>query len=262
MPVEVDPVLWARGLEKSFGSRFGARRSVALRGVDFAITAGEAVALVGVNGAGKTTLLRMVVGSSRPSEGELRLFGRSPAERSARARIGYMPQAFRVHGFLTARKGLAMLGLLAGVPKAGLEAAVRRELDRVGLSGAIDRRLSTFSGGMMRRLALAQALIHRPELLVLDEPSSGLDPPGRRMLTTVLNEERMRGATILLSTHIIADVERCCGRVLLLSETSIRLDAEISRLTAPPEKPDRAPTAHADLESILLTHLQDSPDST
>jgi ABC-2 type transport system ATP-binding protein len=249
-----DPVLGVAGLEKSFGLR--RNRIHALRGIDFTLMAGEAVALVGPNGAGKTTLLRMIVGLNRPTKGRLLLFDHSPTEPAARARVGYMPQAFRAYGFMTARQVLTLLGSLSGIPKVSMENEVRNQLERVGLADAVDRRVATFSGGMMRRLGLAQALIHRPDFLLLDEPSSGLDPGGRRLFARLLAAERARGATVLLSTHLVADAERSCERMLLLSSGSLVLDARIEELTGRSEAPPWPESHSRSLEDVVLEHLE------
>ncbi|MEM7351339.1 MAG: ABC transporter ATP-binding protein [Acidobacteriota bacterium] len=227
----IEPVVVARGLGKVYRSLFSRQEVAAVEGLDFDLQAGEAVALVGPNGAGKTTTLRMLLGLLRPNSGRVTLFGQTPQNPSSRKRVGYLPEESKLYSFMTARQSLRFFGAMSGISRADLEGAVDRELDRVGLSTAADRKLGKFSKGMRQRLGLAQALIHRPQLLVLDEPTSGLDPQGRELFVRTANAERDRGTAILLSTHILPDVERISDRLLILARGRVRLDEKIETLS-------------------------------
>lgn len=193
--------------------RYG--RLVALDDVSLDLEPGEAVALIGHNGAGKTTLMKLVLGLIRPSAGTVRVLGEDPAgPRGAqgRRRLGFLPESVSFHGAMTGRELLAFYARLKGVRR-DANAAL---LERVGLTAAAGRRVSTYSKGMCQRLGLAQALIGEPNLLLLDEPNSGLDPESRDQVFATIDDMRRRGATILLSTHALAEIERRVDRVALL----------------------------------------------
>ncbi len=200
---------------RGIGKRFG--RLAVLRAVDLDVVCGEIVGLVGANGSGKTTLLSIVAGLLPPSEGE-RSFGGKAApsiEMEHRRRLAFVTHTTQLYGRLTARENLVLFAeLRAAVDAPSRDAAPL--LERLGLSHAADRAVSTFSRGMMQRLALARALAGEPELLLLDEPFTSLDRPGRRLLTTVLREERDRGLAVLLSSHDTDAIIEVTDRVVLL----------------------------------------------
>lgn len=207
--------------------RFGA--VAALRDVDLEVHAGESVLVAGPNGAGKSTLLRVACGLTRPTSGAVRLHGEAhhrgvPA--AARARIGYLGHQSFLHAHLTARENLALYARLYG---AGAEskAPVDGWLQRVGLSRAGDRVIAGFSRGMMQRLALARTLIHRPALLMLDEPATGLDAEGREMLVGLMRELQQDGVTLLLVTHQLELGLRLASRVAVLRRGRLALDGAV-----------------------------------
>jgi ABC-type multidrug transport system ATPase subunit len=206
------------------GKRFG-RLSV-LRGVDLRVDAGEVVGLIGANGSGKTTLLNIAVGLVPPSEGERRLGGHAvpEVELAHRSRIAFVTHTTQLYPRLTARENMALFGQLraaAGAPAAPTDPL----LERLGLLHAADRLVGTFSRGMMQRLALARALAGRPQLLLLDEPFTALDRPGRERLAEVLVQERAAGLGVLLSSHDYDAVVAVTCRVVLLEDGRLRGEA-------------------------------------
>jgi Cu-processing system ATP-binding protein len=193
--------------------RFG--RVEAVRDVSFELREGETVALVGHNGAGKTTLMKLMLGLIRPTAGRVRVLGEDPAagEFAARRRLGYLPENVSFNVALTGRETLAFYARLKR-EGAGSVAAL---LDRVGLGHAADRRVGTYSKGMRQRLGLAQALLGEPRILLLDEPTTGLDPELRQSFYGILEELRLRGTTVLLSSHALNELEERAGRVVIMN---------------------------------------------
>lgn len=194
------------------------RREVrALSGMTFRLERGRVVGLVGPNGSGKTTVIQIIVGLLRQDHGDVRLWGKRPADSSARQRLGYLPESFQCYPFLTARQALSLYSKLAGLDDHTAASETSRLIDLAGLGGVLDRRTSGFSKGVIQRLGLVQALLGRPEILVFDEPNTGLDPDGRAMLRDVIDSERARGTTILLSTHSLANAERVCDDLTIVA---------------------------------------------
>ncbi len=204
------PVVRARGLRKVYGSR------VAVAGLDLDVPEGAVYGLLGPNGAGKTTVIKMLLGLSLPTAGSVTLFGRPNSDPHARARVGFLPEHFRFHEWLTAVEFLDFHAQLYGIRGAERRERVTTALDRVGLTHRAESRLGTFSKGMLQRIGLAQALLNAPRLLVLDEPTSGLDPVGRREIRDLILALREEGVTVLLNSHILSEVERVCDGVAIL----------------------------------------------
>jgi len=215
------PALEVRALAKRYRTGWlGGARDV-LRGVELVLAPGEAVGLVGPNGSGKSTLLRILAGVERASEGSVRIFGEDVGARAARARIGYVPDGFPFPLELGPRALLELLGSLHGEPRLERRRAASALLERVGLAREGRTPLSRFSLGMQRRFALCQALAFRPDLLLLDEPTAGLDAPGYVVLDELLREARARGATLLIATHVLTDLQDLCERAEVLVEGRI-----------------------------------------
>src|SRR5688572_1564253 len=189
--------------------------------------AGSIVAFVGPNGAGKTTTISTLLGFLKPDSGVVRLFGKT-AETSLLRRIGYQPEIFHTYPFYKANEVLHYYGRLSGMAPGDLQQAIPPLLDRMGLADAANRKAVTFSKGMNQRLGLAQALLHDPELLILDEPTSGLDPEGRRLVLDIIREEKDRGRTIFLSSHILSDVERTCDEVFMIRKGEIVYNEQLA----------------------------------
>ncbi|MBM4363036.1 MAG: ABC transporter ATP-binding protein [Deltaproteobacteria bacterium] len=203
------------GLVKVYGGALGRGGHRALDGVSLTIPRRTAFGLVGPNGAGKTTLVKALLDIVRPSDGRVELFGVPPSDPRVRARVGYLPERLHLPPRWTASAFLASVGRLRGVPKRA--EAVARELARVGLGGVGARPVGDFSKGMKQRLGLAAALLGRPELLILDEPTDGIDPLGRVEVRGILREELARGATVLLNSHLLSETERVCDHVGILA---------------------------------------------
>jgi ABC-2 type transport system ATP-binding protein len=211
-----------RGLRKAFRGHLGIGRTVAVDGIDFTVERGEVFGLLGPNGAGKTTTLKMLLGLLRPDAGEVRLFGLPPSEPAARARLGFLPENPYFYDYLSAEEFLDFYGRLHGVPADRRRERVAAALRRVGLAERSKVALRKFSKGMTQRLGLAQAIQHDPELVILDEPMSGLDPIGRREVRDLILELKSQGKTVFFSSHILQDAEMICDRVAILKAGRLR----------------------------------------
>ncbi|WP_434389881.1 ABC transporter ATP-binding protein [Melittangium boletus] len=206
----------------------------ALRGVDLAVPQGSAFGLIGPNGAGKTTFIKSILGIVQPTAGQVRVLGGSPEEPRIRARIGYLPERLHLPGSWQAPAFLATVARLKGLtPDA---AAHRRLLERVGLGEAEGRRIGGYSKGMRQRLGLAAALVGEPELLILDEPTDGIDPMGRMEVRRLLQEEVKRGVTLFLNSHLLAETERVCDRVAILARGRILREGRLEELSSQGER--------------------------
>jgi ABC-2 type transport system ATP-binding protein len=219
----------AVGLTKVYTSFFGKSRQTALAGLDLAIPRGTAFGLIGLNGAGKTTFIKSILGVVRPTSGTVRALDGDPEDAAIRARIGYLPERLHLPNAWTPVAFLASVARLKGLEGAG--EAIRRHLDRVGLADDSSRRIGGFSKGMRQRLGLAAALLGAPDLLVLDEPTDGVDPLGRAEIRRILAEERARGATIFLNSHLLAETERVCDRIGILARGRLVREGAIEELT-------------------------------
>jgi ABC-2 type transport system ATP-binding protein len=215
-----EAVIEIEGLTKTY--RTGLRRKpvFAVKQLNLKVTAGSIVAFVGPNGAGKTTTISTLLGFLKPDAGKVRLFGKA-ADTSSLRRVGYQPEIFHTYPFYKANDALQYYGRLSGMASSDLQQAIPPVLDRMGLADAANRKVVTFSKGMNQRLGLAQALLHDPELLILDEPTSGLDPEGRRLVLDIIRDEKARGRTIFLSSHILSDVERTCDEVVMIRQGEV-----------------------------------------
>jgi ABC-2 type transport system ATP-binding protein len=203
------------GLRKNFGTR------PAVRDLTLQIGRGEVFGFLGPNGAGKSTSIKMLLGLVRPSGGRARLLGRPVGTREIRARIGFLPEHFRFYDWLSASELVFFHGRLCGVAESVLRGRVPQLLERVGLSAHRTKPLRSFSKGMMQRVGLAQAIVNDPEILFLDEPTSGLDPAGRKLVRDVIREQRDRGATVFLNSHLLGEVEQSCDRVAFIRDGAV-----------------------------------------
>ena len=212
-----DVVLETRGLSKSYrtGHVIQGRRT-ALEGLDLTLLRGEILGYVGPNGSGKTTTLKLITGLLRPDRGEVRVFGEPHASRAWRMRVGYLPENPYLYDYLTPSEYLDYVGRLFGLERQKRRERARELLALVGLERSAGVPMRRFSKGMLQRAGLAQALVNDPELLFLDEPMSGLDPIGRRLVRDLILELRRAGKTVLFSTHILSDAETLCDRVAVL----------------------------------------------
>jgi ABC-2 type transport system ATP-binding protein len=205
------------GLSKTYRLGFLMNRKVrALDGLDMLIEAGEVYGLLGPNGAGKSTTIKIVMNLVQASSGTAQVFGRPPSVTDVRRQVGFVPENPAPYEYLTGREFVQLAADLGGIPRSEVRPRTAEVLESVGMARAADLQIRRYSKGMIKRIALAQAVVHRPLLLILDEPTSGLDPVGRRMVRDFILAERKRGTTVLFCTHIIPDVETLCDRVAVL----------------------------------------------
>jgi len=229
------PLIETQNLCKTFRDFW--RRPVvdAVKALDLCVEHGEVFGLLGPNGSGKSTTLKMLLGLLHPSSGSIRIFGKSPQDVTVKSRIGYLPEVSHLHEFLTPRETLMYYAALFGMPR---RMAVRRTgelLEMVGLAHAADRAVGRFSKGMARRVGIAQALINAPELLILDEPTSGLDPIGCREVKDLIHLLSKTGVTVLMTSHLLADVEDVCSRVAIMDRGALRAHGQVRELLRNPD---------------------------
>lgn len=211
------PIISVENLSKSYPMGFWRKRVPVLSGLSFTVLPNEIVGFLGPNGAGKTTTIKILNHLAFPDAGRVTLFGEEAGKSvDLRRRIGFMPEQPYFYEYLTGREFLALCGRLCGMGREAIPARSREMFARVGLEGAEDKAIRKYSKGMMQRLGLAQALLHDPELVILDEPMSGLDPMGRMEVRNVIRDLRAAGKTVFFSSHIVSDVEALCDRVIML----------------------------------------------
>jgi ABC-2 type transport system ATP-binding protein len=189
---------------------------VAVHGLDLVVQSGEVFGFLGPNGAGKTTTVKILLGLVAPTSGEARLFGQPAGNAEARRRVGYLPENFRFHDWLTGTQMLDFHARLAGLSARERATRIPRVLTTVGLGGRGAERIRGYSKGMTQRIGLAQAIIHEPDLVLLDEPTSALDPVGRREVRDLIRSLRARGMTVFLNSHLLSEVEMVCDRVAIV----------------------------------------------
>lgn len=202
----------------------------AVDGLDLEVKKGEVFGLLGPNGSGKSTTIKMILGLLAPTAGEVSLFGLPPRSKAARARLGYLPELSYLHPFLTAEETLRYYAGLCGLPRSKAASRTRELLAMVKLENVAGRPVGGFSKGMARRVALASALIGKPELLILDEPTSGLDPVSTKEVKTLVKALSANGMTVLTTSHLLADAEDICDRVMILDRGKAVAEGEVSRL--------------------------------
>ncbi len=217
MSTDGTPVVETIALTKVFKDFWRRDRVVAVNDLDLQIEPGEVFGLLGPNGSGKSTTIKIVLGLLYPTRGRALVFGRSPTEVAVKSRIGYLPEESYLYRFLNARETLDYYARLFRYPRRERLRRIDMLLDMVGLAGVARRRVGEYSKGMARRIGLAQALINDPDLLILDEPTTGLDPLGTRQIKNLISDElKRRGKTVLLCSHLLGDVEDVCDRVCIL----------------------------------------------
>ncbi len=261
-----DVVVSAQHLVKVFRDFWRRPKVRAVNDVSFDIRRGEVFGLLGPNGSGKSTTIKMMLGLLHATKGQLRIMGRSPHDVHTKARVGYLPEESYLYPYLTSAETLHFFGRLFDLGKAERERRIDQLLEMIGMQHARHRVVGEFSKGMARRIGLAQALINDPDLIVLDEPTSGLDPLGCRQVKNLIQTLARRGKTILLSSHLLADVEDVCDRIAILYNGRIRAMGPIHelleqrnrfRVTLPEELPAEQ------LQSILAdlrARLADEPE--
>lgn len=228
-------VVVVRGVTKVFKDIWGRPKARAVDGVDFEIRRGEVFGLLGPNGSGKSTTIKILLGLLYQSSGYVEVLGRSPRDIATKERIGYLPEESYLYRYLTAAETLNFYGRVFALSAEERRLRTEQLLAMVGLKGTGTRRVGEFSKGMQRRLGLAQALINDPELIILDEPTAGLDPVGCREVKDVLQALARRGKTIILSSHLLADVEDVCDRVVIYYGGRIQSSGPLRELLAKPD---------------------------
>ncbi|HXI12288.1 MAG TPA: ABC transporter ATP-binding protein [Thermoanaerobaculia bacterium] len=218
-------------LTKTYSS-FGGRKIEALRGVSFRVEPGEMFGLLGPNGAGKTTSVKILLGLTRATAGSASLLGMSVHDPESRRRVGYLPEGHRIPNYLTARQALSIFGRMSGLDSSQLAKRIPTLIERVRLSQWLDMKVKKFSKGMTQRLGLACAMIHSPDVLLLDEPTDGVDPVGRREIRDLLREEADRGTAVLLNSHLLSEIETTCDKVAVLRGGKVAAAGRIDELTA------------------------------
>ncbi|HUP43965.1 MAG TPA: ABC transporter ATP-binding protein [Thermoanaerobaculia bacterium] len=225
------PLIEVSGLRKTYRSSFGKPRITALDGIDLTVQEGELFGLLGPNGAGKTTTVKILLGLTRPTAGSARVSGLPVSDPESRRRVGYLPEGHKIPGYLTARQALSIFGRMSGMDRAAIRQRIARLLEQVRLSPWADVRVKKFSKGMTQRLGLACALVHSPNVLLLDEPTDGVDPVGRREIRDILQETARQGTAVLLNSHLLSEIELTCDRVAVLRNGRVAVQGRIAELT-------------------------------
>lgn len=228
--VPADAAVFARGLSKHYRNPWTLQVTTGLDGLDLEVRRGEVMGYLGPNGSGKTTTLKLLTGLIQPSAGAAWLLGEPIANTASRRRLGFLPEQPYFYDYLNGVEYLEMAGTLSGLGGADAARRAKHWLGRVGLGDRPKLRLRKYSKGMLQRLGLAAALVHEPELLILDEPMSGLDPFGRRDVRELILEQKERGVTVLFSSHVLPDVEALCDRVAIVMRGRLQRVATVSEL--------------------------------
>ena len=249
-------IVEAVGLVKEFRDFWNRPKAKAVNDIDFEVREGEVLGLLGPNGSGKSTTVKMLLGLLYPSAGRLSVFGKSPRSVEAKQMIGYLPEETYLYKYLTAYETLDFFGSLFGLSAKERKSRAEQLLDMVGLSHAANRRVGEFSKGMARRIGLAQAMINDPAFLILDEPTSGLDPIGCREVKDLILLLKRRGKTVLVTSHLLSDVEDVCDRVVILYGGKIRAQGSMEELLSVKNSsritiPDLPPEALAKIEAVI-----------
>ncbi|MGD0259673.1 MAG: ABC transporter ATP-binding protein [Verrucomicrobiota bacterium] len=230
-----EPIVSVRGLTKVFKDFWGRPKARAVDDVDFEVWSGEVFGLLGPNGSGKSTTVKLILGLLYPTKGLIEVFGHSPRHVATKSRIGYLPEESYLYRYLNSRETLDFFGNLFRLSRNERKDRTEQLLEMVGLSQTRTRAVGEFSKGMQRRIGLAQALINDPDLVILDEPTSGLDPIGCREVKDVILALARRGKTVILSSHLLADVEDVCDRVVIYYGGRVQARGTLKDLLATPD---------------------------
>lgn len=227
-----DAIIDVTNLQKTYRDGLLGRRKVeALRGVSLQVHRGEIFGLLGPNGAGKTTLIKVLLGIVRKSSGEARMLGANSGNRSARQQVGYLPENHRIPRHLTGNTALEYYGGLSGMPLREIRQKRSQLLETVGLAEWGKTSVKKYSKGMLQRIGLAQAMLHNPDLLILDEPTDGVDPVGRKEIREVLKQLKEQGKTVFLNSHLLQELELVCDRVAILVKGEVSKIGSVGAIT-------------------------------
>jgi ABC-2 type transport system ATP-binding protein len=241
------PAIEVRSLRKVFRTTVMRGRITALDGVDLSVRPGELFGLLGPNGAGKTTTVKILLGLTRPTDGQAFISGLSVSDPESRRSVGYLPEGHKIPNYLTARQALSIFGRMSGLDSAAIKRRSIELLDTLRIGQWIDVRVKKFSKGMTQRLGLAMALIHSPKVLLLDEPTDGVDPVGRREIRDLLREQAAKnGTAILINSHLLTEMEMTCDRVAVLRAGKVVAQGSVEELTRRPAKYRVTATAYDD----------------
>jgi len=246
-----DEIVRVENVVKDFRSGFGLRKKRVLHGISFSVRQGEIFGFVGPNGAGKTTTLKILMGLIRSSGGSASILGHDVRETAFRKHIGFLPENPSFYDFLTGREILTFYAKLSGVSGSQRVERVATLLKWVGLTQAADSRLRTYSKGMLQRVGIAQALVHEPSVVFLDEPMSGLDPIGRVEIRDLILRLRAEGKTVFMNTHILPDVEMVCDRVAIIVQGCIRYQGDTQELLVEGERETELVAAGLSAHSVV-----------
>ena len=260
MAEQREPIVRAVGLTKEFRDFWGRPKAKAVNDIDFEIYPGEVVGLLGPNGSGKSTTVKMLLGLLYPTGGRLSVMGRSPRAVETKREIGYLPEDSYLYKYLTAEETLDFFGSLFNLSRADRKNRIDQLLEMVGLAHARRRRVGEFSKGMARRIGLAQAMINDPAFLILDEPTSGLDPLGCKEVKDLILALKKRGKTVVITSHLLSDIEDICDRVIILYGCKIRATGSLNELLTVTDEnrittPALPPAAMARLVELLRSSL-------
>lgn len=230
-----DAVISVRGLTKVFKDFWGRPKARAVNNVDFEVRRGEVFGLLGPNGSGKSTTIKMLLGLLYPTKGHIEVFGHSPRHVATKSRIGYLPEESYLYRYLDSKETLDFFGNLFNLNSVERRKRAEQLIEMVGLNNARSRQVGEFSKGMQRRIGLAQALINDPDLVILDEPTAGLDPIGCREIKDLIVALAKRGKTVILSSHLLSDVEDVCDRVVIYYGGKIQAQGTLQELLTTPD---------------------------
>jgi ABC-2 type transport system ATP-binding protein len=253
------PAVEITGLVKDFHVGLRGAKVRAVDELTLSIPEGGVYGLLGPNGCGKSTTLKVVLGLLRPTRGSVRVFGLPADSPAARAQVGFLPEGPFFHKHLTGREFVRYCARLSGVSAKDSQDAAARSLELVGLTGAADRRVGTYSRGMLQRLGVAQAVAHDPRLVILDEPTAAVDPVGAAAMAEIIRDLKRRGKTVILCSHLLGQVEEVCDRVAIMDRGRLTLEGEIDAVLARPgrtqlEVENLSPEARAAVEAALAAH--------
>jgi ABC-2 type transport system ATP-binding protein len=228
----IETAITVRDLTKVFPIPFHRHSVVAVRDLNLRVEPGEVYGLLGPNGSGKSTTLKIILGLVSPTRGDAAIFGRDSRLVESREAVGFLPENPYFYKYLTGTETLRFFGRLCGLHRRQLKKRIEELLDLVGLTNARDRRLGTYSKGMLQRVGLAQALIQEPKLVILDEPTAGVDPVGSREIRDLILDLKRRGITVLLSSHLLAQAQEMCDRVGILANGVLVREGRLDQLIA------------------------------